>query len=56
MSATNALGGGAVAAAATTGHGAVLRRLVEAKGSVEEADQRGQGAQKSWVKFGKRGK
>lgn len=38
---TNDLGGGAVSAAATTGHQEVLRQLVAARGNVEESDDRG---------------
>lgn len=38
---TNDLGGGAVSAAATTGHQEVLRQLVAARGNVEESDHGG---------------
>lgn len=46
VSARNHMGGGAVSAACTTGHSEVLRRLVDARGNVEEADEKG--ANKLW--------
>ena len=39
--ASNALGGGALSAAATTGQAAVARRLVAARGDVAETDHAG---------------
>ncbi|CAJ1453421.1 unnamed protein product, partial [Effrenium voratum] len=37
----NSLGGGPVSAAATTGHREVLLRLLQSRGSAEEADDKG---------------
>ena len=38
---TNDSGGGAISAAATTGHREVLKQLVDARGNLEESDDRG---------------
>ncbi len=38
---TNDSGGGAISAAATTGHRDVLKQLVAARGNLEESDDRG---------------
>ena len=53
--ATNTLGGGALSAAATTGQAEVVRRLMAARGNVEETDHAGAGAQCGDEMWGKNG-